>query len=186
MRRLALSVLWLVLAALLAAGRAALASPPLDTGALLRRFEPVLYFHPREDWSPELADGFVGRALVEKQIGSNTWAAVPAPLPMNLDGCSFDPCYRFNLLCALKRGDACYQRASTTVTDWTHPLIYGRVVPVPAGTTAPAGFATVPRYFVRYWLFFEFDDWRSQHEHLWQTHEGDWESSTEPGVLRSL
>jgi hypothetical protein len=35
-----------------------------------------------------------------------------------------------------------------------------------------------PRYLVRYWLFYEFDDWRTPSKRLWQAHEGDWENIT--------
>ena len=142
------------------------------------RFEPVFFFHQLEDWAPERADAFVGRARVEKQTSRDRWTAVPPPLPTNTNGCTLTPCYRFNLPCPLRGGDACYQRESTTVTDWTKPVIYGRMLRVPKGTPPPRGFATAPTYLVRYWLFYEFDDWRSPHERLWQTHEGDWESVT--------
>ena len=167
----------LTAAAAVAAGPSA-ASPPFAAAVLLQRFEPVLYFHPREDWAPEAADGFVGRARVEQQIGSGVWALAPPPLPSNSIGCSFTPCYRFNLPCPLRSGDACYEGTASTVSDWTRPVIYGRLLPVVAGAAPPPGITGSPRYLLRYWLFYEFDDWRSPHERLWQTHEGDWESIT--------
>ena len=154
------------------------ADPPLDSAALLRKFEPVLLFHPQEDWSPEHADAFVGRARVEKQVTRGNWVAAPPPLPTNTKGCAFTPCYRFNLPCPLRSGDACYEASSASITDWKHPVVYGRVLTVPAGNSAPAGLSVPPRYLVRYWLFYEFDDWRSARERLWQAHEGDWESIT--------
>jgi hypothetical protein len=153
------------------------AQEPIDPARLLTRFEPVLLFHPQEDWAPERADGFVSRARVEKQVSRNTWSTVPKPLPTNTRGCAFTPCYRMNLPCSLQSGDECYEKASETITDWKHPVIYGRVLTVPAGTPPPPGFPT-PRYLVRYWLFYEFDDWRTARERLWQAHEGDWESIT--------
>lgn len=169
-----------VAAPLAAAGGAAsdTDSQPGDAAVLLRRFEPVLYFHRLEDWAPEAADGFVGRARVEKQIGSGLWALAPPPLPTSASGCSFAPCYRFNLPCALRSGDGCYQQTVPTISDWAQPLVYGRLLPVPAGTPPSPGTTIAPRYLLRYWLFYEFDDWRSPHERLWQTHEGDWESIT--------
>ncbi len=154
------------------------AGPQVDSGALLRKFEPVLFFHPQEDWSPEHAEGFVGRARVEKQVARGSWVSAPPPLPTNTSGCSFTPCYRFNLSCALRSGDACYEASRDAISDWKHPVVYGRVLTVPAGSPAPAGFSTPPRYLVRYWLFYEFDDWRSPRRRLWQAHEGDWESVT--------
>src|SRR5439155_128457 len=73
------------------------AQAPIDTGALLRKYEPVLYFHPQEDWAPEAADAFVARARVEKQVAAGKWAAAAPPLPTSTSGCAFSPCFRFNL-----------------------------------------------------------------------------------------
>jgi len=147
----------------------------IDPAVLLRQYQPVLLFHPDEDWAPERPEAFLSRARVERQIARGTWAAAPAPLPTTTSGCAFTPCYRLNLPCALRAGDACYERVAES-TDWEHPVVYGRVVQVPSGTAPPAGFAEPPRYLVRYWLFYEFDDWRTPRKRLWQTHEGDWES----------
>ena len=81
-------------------------------------------------------------------------------LPTNTNGCTFTPCYRFNLPCALRSGEPATRRRGDD-----HRLEEaGRlrpVVDVPAGTPPPAGFTTAPRYLARYWLFYEFDDWRS-------------------------
>lgn len=153
-------------------------APPVDSAALLRKFEPVLLFHAQEDWSPERADSFVGRARVEKQVARGRWATVPPPLPTSTRGCAFTPCYRFNLPCALRSGDRCYEASRDSITNWAQPVVYGRVLPVPAGSPAPPGFTSSPRYLVRYWLFYDFDDWRSPRRRLWQAHEGDWESVT--------
>jgi hypothetical protein len=152
-------------------------APPVDAQALLRKFEPVLLFHAQEDWSPERADAFVGRARVEKQVARDRWATAPPPLPTNTRGCAFTPCYRFNLPCALRSGDRCYEASRDSITNWAKPVVYGRVLSVPVGSPAPPGF-TSPRYLVRYWLFYDFDDWRSPRRRLWQAHEGDWESVT--------
>jgi hypothetical protein len=153
-------------------------SGSLDTAALLRKFEPVLLFHSWEDWAPEHADAFVGRARVEKQTARGSWTAFSGPLPTNTQGCAFAPCYRFNLPCSLRAGDGCYEAGRDAITNWNRPVVYGRVLQVPAGSPAPSGFTTPPRYLVRYWLFYEFDDWRSPRDRLWQAHEGDWESIT--------
>jgi hypothetical protein len=155
------------------------ASPaPLDTGALLREYEPVLFFHPQEDWAPESADSFVGRARVERQVGKGRWSAMSPPLPTSSSGCTLSPCFRFNLPCPLRGGDGCYEATRSDAAAWQHPLVYGRVVSVPTGTAPPPGFTVAPRYLVRYWLFYEFDDWRTNDKHLWQAHEGDWENIT--------
>jgi hypothetical protein len=163
---------------LAAASASSGAGPAVDSGALLRKFEPVLLFHAQEDWAPERADAFVGRVRVEKQIARGSWAAVPPPLPTDTSGCAFTPCYRFNLGCALKAGDGCYEASRAAISDWNQPVVYGRVLSVPAGNPAPPGVTSPPRYLVRYWLFYEFDDWRSPHRRLWQAHEGDWENIT--------
>ena len=171
-------VLFVVLVAALAAAVAAGArdrSRAIDPAALLRQYEPVLLFHPEEGWAPEQPEAFLTRARVERQIARGSWTAAPPPLPTTTTGCAFTPCYRLNLPCALRAGVACYQRVAES-TDWQHPVVYGRVVSVPPGTTPPAGFAEPPRYLVRYWLFYEFDDWHTPRKRLWQTHEGDWES----------
>src|SRR5215218_6811043 len=162
----------------LGASASSTAAPPLDTGALLRKFEPVLLFHPEEDWSPEHAESFIGRARIEKQVARGRWTTVPPPPPTSTRGCSFTPCYRFNLPCSLRAGDGCYEASRPTITDWKKPVVYGRLLTVPLGSPAPPGFTTPPRYLVRYWLFYDFDDWRSPRRRLWQAHEADWESVT--------
>jgi hypothetical protein len=167
-----------VLCLVLARGPSSRGAAPIDPGALLREFEPVLLFHPQEDWAPERAETFVGHARVEKQTARGQWGPVPPPLPTSTSGCAFTPCYRFNLPCALRSGDACYEAGRSTSAAWKQPVIYGRVLTVPAGTPPAPGFTTPPQYLVRYWLFYEFDDWRSTHNRLWQAHEGDWESVT--------
>src|SRR5215218_4019912 len=128
---------WLVAFAPLAAAAAAALVPgatagpsAIDPAALLRQYQPVLLFHPDEDWAPEQPEAFLSRARIERQIARGSWAAVPGPLPTSLNGCVLTPCYRLNLPCALRSGDACYERVAQ-LTDWEHPLIYGRVVQVP-------------------------------------------------------
>ena len=183
MLRLAVAVLTLALVSAAPPGGAV---PPLDTRALLLQFEPFLRFHPQEDWAPARADGFVKRARVETQVARGTWRTAPAPLPTSTRGCALSPCYRFNLQpCALRSGDGCYEAAHSTAADWRKPVVYGRVLTVPAGSPPPPGFTTPPRYLVRYWLFYDFDDWRSPDNRLWQAHEADWESIT-VGLSSSL
>src|SRR6187397_1414869 len=87
---------------LLGASASSTAAPPPDSAALLQKFEPVLLFHAEEDWSPEHADSFVGRARIEKQTARGKWTTVPPPPPTNTRGCSFTSCYRFNLPCPLR------------------------------------------------------------------------------------
>jgi hypothetical protein len=175
MTRVPVPLVALVAFAALAAGSSPAASP-IDRAALLARFEPVLFFHPDEDWAPETADRFVAKARLEQQVAAGSWIEKPKPAPTSTAGCAFTLCYRFDLPCSLKGGDGCYEKSRSTASDWARPVVYGRVLDVPAGTAPPAGVAGAPRYLVRYWLFYEFDDWRTAHERMWQAHEGDWES----------
>jgi hypothetical protein len=171
------SLLRLLVPVLVAAAAVATPAAAPTTPDLLRTYEPVLLFHPDEDWAPERPETFLSSARVERQVARGTWAAASGPLPTSNSGCAFDPCYRLNLPCALRSGDACYEKVAES-TDWKRPVIYGRVVTVPPGTAPPPGFTEAPRYLVRYWLFYEFDDWHSLRKRLWQAHEGDWESIT--------
>jgi hypothetical protein len=143
---------------------------------LLQLYEPVLYFHAQEDWAPERPETFLADARLEHQVAPGVWKAAPGALPTSKAGCTLDPCYRLNLPCHLHLGDACYEGLGVRASEWQKPVIFGRVVDVPAGTAPAPGFSAPPRYLVRYWLFYEFDDWHSLHKRLWQAHEGDWES----------
>ena len=131
-------------------GRAA--SP--TTSELLQTYEPVLLFHPAEEWAPEAVESYLQLAKLEQQ-----------------------PRLRYDLPCPLRGGIACY-RALPNQSDWNHPVVYGTVVTVPPGSTPPPGFTSAPKLLVHYWLFYALDDWRSAHARLWQAHEGDWESIT--------
>jgi hypothetical protein len=139
---------------------------------------PILYFHPDEAWAPGRVERFLKVALVERQTARGSWTRPATPLPTSTIGCTLTPCYRLNLPCALKSGATCYEKAAPTLSDWKHPVIYGRLVDVPAGTAMPASISGTARHLVRYWLFYPFDDWRSRGERLWQAHEGDWETIT--------
>jgi hypothetical protein len=149
---------------------------PAERHNLLSRFTPTLYFHGDETWSPAPVEQFLRAARVERQTAPGTWTRTTSALPTSTVGCAASPCYRFNLPCALNAGVKCYDQAAPTLSDWKHPAIYGRVIPVPTGTPMPAGISGSARYLVRYWLFYSFDDWHSRGGRLWQTHEGDWES----------
>jgi hypothetical protein len=171
------SVITVLTAAILFAGVGSTAAAEPQPFELLSLYEPVLLFHPEEDWAPQTPESYLATARVKRQVGKGLWSTVPPPLPTTLLGCTLTPCFRLNLPCALRSGDACYEQQATQ-TDWTHPVVYGSVVPVPASTAPPPGFTQRPRYLVHYWLFYAFDDWHSAHKRLWQTHEGDWESIT--------
>jgi len=149
-----------------------------DRNELLQRFMPVLYFHADEAWAPVGVERFLRLAELERQTARGVWTGTTPPLPTSSVGCTLTPCYRLNLPCALKAGATCYEKVAATLSDWKRPVIYGRVLDVPAGTPMPAGISGKARYLVRYWLFYSFDDWRSRGDRLWQAHEGDWENIT--------
>jgi hypothetical protein len=147
-------------------------------GDLLRRYEPVLLFHPDEEWAPEAVESYLRVARVERQAVKGSWTAVPPPLPTSNLGCTLTPCLRLNLPCVLRNGVGCYREQLEPQTNWEHPVVYGTAAQVPANAPPPPGIATPARLLLHYWLFYPFDDWRSAHGRLWQAHEGDWESIT--------
>jgi hypothetical protein len=152
------------------------ASPSSGAVDLLQTYEPVLLFHPSEDWAPEPVETYLKDAHVEKQVAKGSWKTTAGPLPTSNTGCTLMPCYRLNLPCPLHGGDACYEQLPVRTGEWQHPVVYGRVVAVPPGSAPAPGFTTPPKLLVRYWLFYEFDDYHTLHRRLWQAHEGDWES----------
>jgi hypothetical protein len=148
----------------------------IDPATLLQTYEPVLLFHPGEDWAPEPVETYLRVAKIERQTAQGVWSAVPPPLPTSTTGCRLTPCLRLNLPCRLHDGYSCYAQFARQTTDWRQPVVYGTVATVPPTAAAPPGFTAPPRYLVHYWLFYAFDDWHSLRNQLWQTHEGDWES----------
>jgi hypothetical protein len=158
-------------------GVAARAAAP-DPATLLQTYEPVLLFHPGEDWAPKQVESYLNVAKIERETSKGVWTTVPPPIPTSTAGCARTPCFRLNLPCKLHDGYACYARFAGQTTDWAHPVVYGTIAVVPPTAKPPPGFTTPPRYLVHYWLFYAFDDWHSAHDRLWQTHEGDWESIT--------
>jgi hypothetical protein len=162
----------LVSSAALLAGAAPHAAVPAD---LLKLYEPVLLFHPDEEWPPEAVETYLRAARVERQVTQGRWTIVAPPLPTSTSGCLLTPCFRLNLPCSLRGGVGCY-RQMTEQRDWAHPTIYATVTAVPSTAAPPPGFTRPPKLLLHYWLFYAFDDWRSAHDRLWQAHEGDWES----------
>jgi hypothetical protein len=124
--------------------------------ALLTRYQPVLYFHPSEDWAPQTVEAYLAIAKV-RTSASGQYLDLP---------------------CALRSGYACYHQEALADTNWSAPVVYGTAVPVPPSTPPPPGETQRPAWLLHYWLFYAFDDWHSLHDRLWQTHEGDWESIT--------
>ncbi|MGZ4335226.1 MAG: hypothetical protein ACXVRJ_13285 [Gaiellaceae bacterium] len=174
MRRLLSSSLLLCLVSVLAVSGTQAVSP--DPSELLQRYEPVLLFHPQEEWAPQTVESYLQLARVERQVSKGSWSPVPPPFPTSTVGCTVSPCLRLDLPCALRSGVACYRQQQQT--DWQHPVVYGTVTVVPPNAPPPPGFTVPPKLLLHYWLFYAFDDWHSARSRLWQTHEGDWESIT--------
>lgn len=169
-------VLLVLLALFVFCAGAGTASPSTDAVDLLQTYEPVLFFHASEDWAPQPVEAFLADARVEKQTARGSWKVGGGAIPTSSVGCTLVPCYRLNLPCSLRGGDACYEQMPVRTGEWQHPVVYGRVVAVPPGSAPAPGFTAPPKYLVRYWLFYEFDDYHTLRKRLWQAHEGDWES----------
>jgi hypothetical protein len=75
----------------------------------------------------------------ERRTVGGIWTRTTTPLPTSTVGCTFTPGYTLNLPCSLKAGATCYEKAAAALSDWKHPVIYGRVLNVPDGTPMPAG-----------------------------------------------
>src|SRR5512132_3264084 len=120
-------IVLVVLAAVGAAAGSASRRPQALTPAvrheLLQRFMPILYFHTDEVWAPVAVERFSQLARGERQTARGVWTRTTAPLPTSSVGCTFAPCYRLNLPCALKAGATCYEKAAATLSDWNDPVI---------------------------------------------------------------
>ena len=162
------------------AGAAARAQPP-DRSALLRLYLPVLVFHPDETWPPADPAPFVRASRLEERGATGGWvASARTELPDASVPCARQPCFRLNLQpCVLSRGPDCYRPLAARLGSWSRPVVVGNVVDVRDEPTNLKGLPEPPKQLVRYWLFYDFDDWHSDRPKvLWQLHEGDWESVT--------
>jgi hypothetical protein len=154
---------------------------PLDRSALLRLYLPVLVFHPEEQWPPADPDRFVVGSRLEERDVTGRWSpSTRTYLPDSSVPCARKPCFRLNLQpCSLARGPDCYRPLSRVLASWTAPVAIGNVVDVRTPPANLRGLAEPPAMLVRYWLFYDFDDWHSSRPQvLWQLHEGDWETVT--------
>jgi hypothetical protein len=161
-------------------GAAARAQAP-DRAALLREYLPVLVFHPEELWPPADPDAFVRASRLEERGAAGGWKSSTRPgLPDASVPCPRRPCFRLDLQpCALGRGPDCYRPLAGKLATWTRPVVVGNVVDVRDAPADLKGLPEPPRLLVRYWLFYDLDDWHSvSPKLLWQLHEGDWESVT--------
>jgi hypothetical protein len=167
-------VAMLALAASGGAGSAGKATP--DT-KLLRTYQPVLVFHPTEQFRPAKVQSFVNDSELEQFVGTSPaqlpldafWTVIdpdpdagelPAPAPgvfhrLDQAGCEAD---------AALAGRDCYAAASAAHSAGA--VIYGRVV------------HTETNIVLQYWLFYYDNPLLLPPTPVgtfWQSHEGDWE-----------
>jgi hypothetical protein len=146
---------------------------------LLRKYEPVLVFHPDEQFRPQKVQRFVEDSELERFVGSSPqhlpldafWTVVdpdpepgdlPAPAPgafLRLDqtDCEAD---------AALAGRDCYAAAAARKKHGREVAMYGRVV------------RTDTRIVLQYWLFYYANPLLLPPTPVgtfWQSHEGDWE-----------
>ncbi len=134
---------------------------------LLKKFQPVLVFHPGEELRPTRVESFVRDSNLEAATGPNSWIIVdPNPTADGLPTTS-PPVWRLNqrtCFAGAPLGDlACYAAGAA---DEPGVTVYGRV--------ARDGKSIV----LQYWLFYYDNLYRYPFLPLgaiWQSHEGDWE-----------
>ncbi|MET1010148.1 MAG: hypothetical protein ABWY96_08870 [Gaiellaceae bacterium] len=152
------------LAALALAGTAPAAG---STPKLLKKFQPVLVFHPDEEFRPTTVESFIRDSDLEAATSPTTWTVVnPSPTPDDLPTSS-PPIWRLNqqpCFAGAPLGDLpCYVVGAS---DEPGVTVYGRVV--------KDGKSIV----LQYWLFYYDNLYRYPFLPLgtiWQSHEGDWE-----------
>ena len=152
------------LAALALAGTAPAAG---STPKLLKKFQPVLVFHPDEEFRPTTVESFIRDSDLEAATSPTTWTVVnPSPTPDDLPTSS-PPVWRLNqqpCFAGAPLGDLpCYVVGAS---DEPGVTVYGRVV--------KDGKSIV----LQYWLFYYDNLYRYPFLPLgaiWQSHEGDWE-----------
>jgi hypothetical protein len=138
-----------------------------SSARLLAKFQPVLVFHPQEEFRPTSVESFVRDSRLEAATGPTTWTLVhPAPTAETLPTAS-PPVWRLNqrdCFAGAPLGDlGCYVAGAA---DGPAGTIYGRV--------ARDG----ERIVVQYWLFYYDNLYRYPflpRGAIWQSHEGDWE-----------
>ena len=139
-----------------------------STPKLLTKFQPVLVFHPGEEFRPTTVESFIRDSRLEAATSPTTWTVVnPSPTPDDLPTSS-PPVWRLNQQpCfpgAPPLGDLpCYVAGAS---DEPGVTVYGRVV--------KDGKSIV----LQYWLFYYDNLYRYPFlppGTIWQSHEGDWE-----------
>lgn len=165
---------------------------PAERSQLLKRFQPVTYFHPDEVWAPASVRAYVKASQLEERHTKNDWrpsafgaAANVETLPTSRGTCEGeqkDLCYRLNLSsCQLLKESGCYEKHLSNLTSWSRTAVYGTFVEARSELDPlPSGIRQSPRYLLHYFYFYAFDDWRRPEGayRLVQLHEGDWEKVT--------
>jgi hypothetical protein len=181
LRRLAQAFVGVTALALVAGGGPGLADDGKSEpdARLLRKYEPVLVFHPDEQFRPMKVQRFVEDSELERFVGSSpqqlpldaAWTVVdpdpepgdlPAPAPgvffrLDVTGCEAD---------SALAGRDCYAAAAAGKKHGRHAAMYGRVV------------RTDTRIVLQYWLFYYDNPLLLPPTPVgtfWQSHEGDWE-----------
>jgi hypothetical protein len=165
-----------VLAAFVGATGAA-ASNRTPEAQLLKRYQPVLVFHPDEPFRPTKVQSFVADSELEQFVGSSRqhlvldafWTVIdPHPEPGDLGALAPGGFYRLDQ--ATCEADAplgglqCYAQAAGEGGGGT--AVYGRVA------------RTSDRIVLQYWLFYYHNPLLLPPTPVgtfWQSHEGDWE-----------
>ena len=146
---------------------------------LLLQYEPVLYFHPDEDYFPMNVDAFVeGSGLWDSKFIDENLIARGEGNDLTLDylatttdtdnwyiAFSSDQAGTINLAEAKTRYDALTASGKATSTYYAHEMF----------DEYTDDFGTVHRFKVlQYWYFYAMNNWREQGG--FNDHEGDWES----------
>jgi hypothetical protein len=160
--------------ALVSAGEAAGAVERTPNATLLARYQPVLVFHPGEQFRPVKVQPFVESSVLERFVGTNVaqlphdafWTLADSdPEPGGLPPATPGVVYRLNeascRAAAPLGGRDCYAEA-----DSGRPAVYGRVI------------RTEDLVVLQYWLFYYDNPLilpATPVGTFWQSHEGDWE-----------
>jgi hypothetical protein len=145
------------------------AAAPASGGVpkLLTKFQPVLVFHPDEEFRPTTVESFVRDANLEVATSPTAWIVVStSPTADDLPTTS-PPVWRLNqrdCFAGAPIGDlACYVAGAA---DEPGVTLYGRLV------------RDERRIVLQYWLFYYDNLYRYPFlplGEIWQSHEGDWE-----------